>query len=64
MFGATQMPFHGKKYNIKFKQCISVNSVGKGGEGEPGLGFYPEVGARPGLLPRGSPSGLVTKGVL
>ena len=32
MFGATQMPFHCKKRNIIFKQCISVSSVEKVGE--------------------------------
>ena len=34
MFGATQMPFHGKKNNVMFKQCISVSSVEKVGEPE------------------------------
>ena len=36
MFGATQMPFHGKKNDIMFKHCISVSSVEKEGR-EPGL---------------------------
>ena len=39
MFGATQIPFHGKKIYIMFKQCILVSSVdyGEAAAAEPDL---------------------------